>query len=50
MNDSIREEKTDEYVKKVINQALNCSTINVEIKKQLYIEKMCDDLEAYFIK
>ena len=23
MNDSIREEKTDEYVKKVINQALN---------------------------
>ena len=50
MNDSIREEKTDEYVKKVINQALEFApTINVEIKKIAVYRKMCDDLEAYFI-
>ena len=49
MNDSIREEKTDEYVKKVINQALNLLHNKCRDKKIAVYRKMCDDLEAYFI-
>ena len=48
MNDSIRAEKTDEYVKKVINEALNLLHNKCRNKKIAVYRKMCDDLEAYF--
>lgn len=48
MDDSIREEKTDEYVKKVINEALILLHKKCKNKKVAIYRKMCDDLEMYF--
>lgn len=48
MNDSVRTEKTDDYIKKVSNEALKQFKKNVDEKKLLYYRKMCDALEAYF--
>lgn len=48
MNDSIRAEKTDEYVKKTINEAIKLLHDKCRNKKIAVYRKMCDDLEAYF--
>lgn len=48
MDDSIRAEKTDEYVKKVINDAQKLLINKCRNKKIVVYRKMCDDLEAYF--
>ena len=48
MNDSERAEKTNEYVKKVINEALQLLNDKCKYKKIAVYRKMYDDLEAYF--
>lgn len=50
MDDSIRAEKTDEYVKKVINDAVKLLNNKCKNKKIAVYRKMCDDLEEYFTK
>lgn len=48
MNDSVRTEKTDDYVKKVLNEALKQLQEKCRRKKIAVYRKMCDDLESYF--
>lgn len=48
MNDSVRADKTDEYVKNVINKALKLLYDKCRNKKKDVYQKMCDDLESYF--
>lgn len=48
MSDAIREEKTKDYTKKVINKALALLEKKCRDKKISIFRKMCDDLESYF--
>lgn len=48
MSDAIREEKTKEYTKKVINDARDLLEKKCRSKKISIYRKMCNDLENYF--
>lgn len=48
MDDTVRHEKTDEYVKNVLNNALKVLQEKCRLKKIAIYRKMCDDLETYF--
>ena len=48
MSDAIREEKTNEYTKKVINDARVLLEKKCRAKKISIYKKMCSDLENYF--
>lgn len=48
MKDSVRAEKTDEYVKKVLSDALKQLQEKSKFKKISIYRKMCDDLDSYF--
>lgn len=48
MNDSVRADKTDEYVKRVINEAKELLYNKCRNKKIAVYRRMCDDLESYF--
>ena len=50
LDNSIREEKTKEYVKKVKNEALELLLNKCKNRKIAVYRKMCDDLEEYFTK
>ena len=48
MSDSVRKDKTDEYVKKVLNDAMKTLQKKCRNKKIAIYRKMYDDLELYF--
>lgn len=48
MSDSIRKEKTDDYVKKILNEAIKKLQEKCRKKKIEVYRKMYDDLDAYF--